>query len=241
MLTTLRIKNLALVTDLTLELQPGCNVITGETGAGKSIIIGALNLVLGERADRSLIRSGEDSCSVEAVFDVAKCSISLTQSAQRPQRIFLKIFPLRSSRPLRERLPENSGARLCRPRPAAADFGFPAHRERLRTLRLVFDTAALRQALKTVAAHLDRAGKARRRRHAPSIGVEIISRFRDFDYEDADYDEDELREAPLHLTSFPVQFAFPSLQFFQIACAFVGIVTAKDSLEVINLQPSHKI
>ncbi len=72
MLTTLRIKNLALVADLTLELQPGCNVITGETGAGKSIIIGALNLVLGQRADRSLIRSGSDSCSVEAVFDVAK-------------------------------------------------------------------------------------------------------------------------------------------------------------------------
>ncbi|MGD0087995.1 MAG: DNA repair protein RecN, partial [Verrucomicrobiota bacterium] len=70
MLTTLRIKNLALVTDLTLELQPGCNVITGETGAGKSIIIGALDLVLGERADRTLIRSGEESCSVEAVFDV---------------------------------------------------------------------------------------------------------------------------------------------------------------------------
>ena len=70
MLTTLRIKNLALVSDLTLELQPGCNVITGETGAGKSIILGALNLVLGERADRTLIRSGEESCSVEAVFDV---------------------------------------------------------------------------------------------------------------------------------------------------------------------------
>lgn len=70
MLTTLRIKNLALVADLTLELQPGGNVITGETGAGKSIIIGALNLVLGERADRTLIRSGADSCSVEAVFDV---------------------------------------------------------------------------------------------------------------------------------------------------------------------------
>jgi DNA repair protein RecN (Recombination protein N) len=72
MLTKLRIKNLALVSDLTLELQPGCNAITGETGAGKSIIIGALNLVLGERADRTLIRSGEDSCSVEAVFDVKK-------------------------------------------------------------------------------------------------------------------------------------------------------------------------
>jgi DNA repair protein RecN (Recombination protein N) len=77
MLTTLRIKNFALVSDLTLELQPGCNVITGETGAGKSIIIGALNLVLGERADRSLIRAGEESCSVEAVFDVAKLKAPL--------------------------------------------------------------------------------------------------------------------------------------------------------------------
>ena len=81
MLTTLRIKNLALVSDLTLELQPGCNVITGETGAGKSIIIGALNLVLGERADRTLIRSGEESCSVEAVFD--------TKKLRAPLKLFL--------------------------------------------------------------------------------------------------------------------------------------------------------
>jgi DNA repair protein RecN (Recombination protein N) len=77
MLTTLRIKNLALVADLTLEIQPGCNVITGETGAGKSILIGALNLVLGERADRTLIRSGSDSCSVEAVFDVLRLGAKL--------------------------------------------------------------------------------------------------------------------------------------------------------------------
>lgn len=77
MLTALRIKNLALVADLTLELRPGCNVITGETGAGKSIIIGALNLVLGERADRTLIRAGADSCAVEAVFDVSKLCGSL--------------------------------------------------------------------------------------------------------------------------------------------------------------------
>ena len=68
MLTTLRIKNLALVPDLTLELQPGCNVITGETGAGKSIIIGALNLVLGERANRSLIRNGSDRFSMPCFF-----------------------------------------------------------------------------------------------------------------------------------------------------------------------------
>jgi DNA repair protein RecN (Recombination protein N) len=76
MLTTLRIKNLALVADLTLELQSGYNAITGETGAGKSIIIGALNLVLGERTDRSLIRSGADNCSVEAAFDVTKLGVS---------------------------------------------------------------------------------------------------------------------------------------------------------------------
>ena len=69
MLSTLRIKNLALVSDLTVNLRPGYNAITGETGAGKSIIIGALDLLLGERADRTLIRAGCDSCSVEAVFE----------------------------------------------------------------------------------------------------------------------------------------------------------------------------
>src|SRR5215510_8868444 len=72
MLLTLRIKNLALVTELTLELQPGYNVITGETGAGKSVLIGALNLVLGHRADRSLIRSGTEACTVEAAFELGK-------------------------------------------------------------------------------------------------------------------------------------------------------------------------
>src|SRR5688572_31779517 len=71
MLSTLRIKNLAVVSDLTLELQPGLNILTGETGAGKSIVIGALNLLLGERADRTLIRGGAESCTVEAVFETA--------------------------------------------------------------------------------------------------------------------------------------------------------------------------
>tara|TARA_Y100001934_G_scaffold177393_1_gene210041 strand:- start:8010 stop:9749 length:1740 start_codon:yes stop_codon:yes gene_type:complete len=69
MLSALRIKNLALVEDLTVEFQPGYNAITGETGAGKSILIGALSLVLGERASKSLIRSGADKSTVEAVFD----------------------------------------------------------------------------------------------------------------------------------------------------------------------------
>src|SRR5216117_818198 len=94
MLTTLRIKNLDLVADLSLELRPGYNVITGETGAGKSIIIGALNLVLGERADRSLIRSGSDSCSVEAVFDVKKlrCSVRPVAENSRTTGSTLQLF-----------------------------------------------------------------------------------------------------------------------------------------------------
>ncbi|MDE2642210.1 MAG: DNA repair protein RecN [Verrucomicrobiota bacterium] len=71
MLTDLRIKNLALVNDLAIQFGPGYNSITGETGAGKSILIGALGLVLGERADRTLIRDGDDHCSVEAIIEVA--------------------------------------------------------------------------------------------------------------------------------------------------------------------------
>jgi len=84
MLTTLRIKNLALVEDLTLELQAGLNIISGETGAGKSILIGALNLVLGERADRTLIRAGADACSVEAVFDAAQVNDLLMEHGLEP-------------------------------------------------------------------------------------------------------------------------------------------------------------
>src|SRR6058998_4447995 len=68
LLQLLRIKNLALVEDLEWQISPGFTAITGETGAGKSIIIGALQLLLGERADKSLIRTGADTCTAEAVF-----------------------------------------------------------------------------------------------------------------------------------------------------------------------------
>jgi DNA repair protein RecN (Recombination protein N) len=68
MLSFLKIRNLALVEDVTWELAPGLVGVTGETGAGKSIIVGALKLILGERADRSLIRTGQDTCTVEASF-----------------------------------------------------------------------------------------------------------------------------------------------------------------------------
>jgi DNA repair protein RecN (Recombination protein N) len=67
-LTLLRIRNLVLVEELQWQMGPGFIAVTGETGAGKSIIIGALQLLLGERADKSLIRTGADLCTVEAVF-----------------------------------------------------------------------------------------------------------------------------------------------------------------------------
>jgi len=72
MLTLLKIQNLALVEDLAWDLGAGLVGVTGETGAGKSIIVGALKLILGERADRGLIRTGSDTCTVEAVFDLKK-------------------------------------------------------------------------------------------------------------------------------------------------------------------------
>lgn len=70
MLTLLKIRNLALVDELTWELGSGLVGVTGETGAGKSVIVGALKLVLGERADKGLIRTGEDACTVEAIFSL---------------------------------------------------------------------------------------------------------------------------------------------------------------------------
>src|SRR6266513_2231098 len=82
-LTLLRIKNLALVEELEWQLGPGFIAITGETGAGKSIIIGALQLLLGERADKSLIRTGADLCTVEAIFsgeDLQKLNPQLVEA-----------------------------------------------------------------------------------------------------------------------------------------------------------------
>ena len=86
-LTLLRIKNLALVEELEWEIAPGFIAITGETGAGKSIVIGALQLLLGERADKSLIRTGTDLCTVEALFageDLRKLNAQLIEAGVEP-------------------------------------------------------------------------------------------------------------------------------------------------------------
>jgi len=86
-LTLLRIKNLALVEDLEWQTAPGFIAVTGETGAGKSIIIGALQLLLGERADKSLIRTGADLCTVEAIFsgdDLQRLNPQLVEAGVEP-------------------------------------------------------------------------------------------------------------------------------------------------------------
>jgi len=71
MLTELRIRNFAIIEQVTLPLDEGFNVLSGETGAGKSIIVGALGLLLGERASADLIRTGAEKATVEGVFDIA--------------------------------------------------------------------------------------------------------------------------------------------------------------------------
>ncbi|TVR65851.1 MAG: DNA repair protein RecN [Gemmatimonadales bacterium] len=71
MLLELRIRDFAVIQDLAVELGPGLNVLTGETGAGKSILLGALSLLLGERASSDSVRAGADRALVEAVFDLS--------------------------------------------------------------------------------------------------------------------------------------------------------------------------
>ncbi len=70
MLTELRIRNLAIIESVNLPLQSGLNVLSGETGAGKSIIVGALELLLGERASSEMIRTGAEKATVEGSFDI---------------------------------------------------------------------------------------------------------------------------------------------------------------------------
>ena len=72
MLQQLYIKNFTLIDELNIELHPGFSVITGETGAGKSIILGAIGLLLGQRADSKTIKQGADRCVIEAHFNLSR-------------------------------------------------------------------------------------------------------------------------------------------------------------------------
>ena len=74
MLKSLHISNYALITELSIDFESGLSVITGETGAGKSIILGALSLILGQRADTKAIKIDADKCVIEAEFDISTYS-----------------------------------------------------------------------------------------------------------------------------------------------------------------------
>ena len=75
MITSLSIKNYALIEKLAIDFSKGFSIITGETGAGKSIILGAMGLVLGKRADLTSLKNKEDKCVIEAYFDISKYNL----------------------------------------------------------------------------------------------------------------------------------------------------------------------
>jgi DNA repair protein RecN (Recombination protein N) len=89
MLKELGIKNFAIIDQLRVEFGPGLNVFTGETGAGKSIVVDALNLALGERASGDLIRTGSDEAVVEAAFELNSHAPAAVRSILREQGIDL--------------------------------------------------------------------------------------------------------------------------------------------------------
>ena len=75
MITSLSIKNYALIEKLAIDFSKGFSIITGETGAGKSIILGAMGLVLGKRADLTSLKNKEEKCVIEAYFDISKYNL----------------------------------------------------------------------------------------------------------------------------------------------------------------------
>src|SRR2546422_6750219 len=81
MLAELRVRDLAVIADVTLPLASGLNVLTGETGAGKSMLVDALALLLGERASADIVRPGAEKAVVEGAFEVSDCP-AVQQSAR---------------------------------------------------------------------------------------------------------------------------------------------------------------
>ena len=72
MILALNLKNFTIIEDLSVSLNPGLNIITGETGAGKSVIVDAINIILGDKASSDNIKSGKNEAHIEALFDITK-------------------------------------------------------------------------------------------------------------------------------------------------------------------------
>src|SRR6188508_1856492 len=114
MLRFLRIRNLAVIDAVEVEFEPGFNVLTGETGAGKSILVEAVGLLLGGRASADLVRTGEAQATIEAIFEAADASELIVRreiSAQGRSRSFINgaLATAAALRDLSERLVELHG------------------------------------------------------------------------------------------------------------------------------------
>ena len=83
MLTELTIKNFAIIDQLQIEFGPGLNALTGETGAGKSILVDAIGLILGGKASVEMIRTGAEEASIEAFFDLSAGEVEETPAPVR--------------------------------------------------------------------------------------------------------------------------------------------------------------
>ena len=82
MLRNLHVKNLALIDEAEVDFEKGLNILTGETGAGKSIIIGSINLALGEKVSKEMLRDNEENAFVELIFDVESDALKKALSGQ---------------------------------------------------------------------------------------------------------------------------------------------------------------
>ena len=114
MLSHLTIRNVAIIDEVMIRFGEGLNILSGETGTGKSIIIDSMNLVLGERADRELIRAGADSARVEALFELPEDS---------PVREMLRDLSVEDDVLILSRELSSSGRNVCRINGSLATVG----------------------------------------------------------------------------------------------------------------------
>ena len=145
MLLELTIKNIALIESLRVEFAQGFNVLTGETGAGKSIVVDSINLALGGRADRDLIRTGAEKASVQALFDISGNPKAL--EFVREQDIDLEDGVVAIRRDL-----SREGRNICRVQDVVVPL---ATLKRLTTLLMDIHGQHEHQALMNPARHLD--------------------------------------------------------------------------------------
>jgi DNA repair protein RecN (Recombination protein N) len=188
MLTRLRIENLAVVEDVVLVFGPGLNVLTGSTGAGKSLILGAVNLLLGEKASAEVIRQGADDALVEATFKQPSGSdpageVTVARRVSRAGRSHAMVngraVPVRELRALCERLIEPHGQneqfRLRDPERHVDYVDAFADNAELRT-RYATDLAEWRRARAELDRHDAEVARLREQRELYAHRVEEIDR-----------------------------------------------------------------